>query len=306
MSEILTAVSLALVETVAAMEGSVVRVEARQRLPASGVVWSEAGLIVTSAHAVERDRDIRVGLADGRVLPARLLGRDPGTDLALLQAEAGAGPLGLAVPAWAEAEALAAGSLVLALGRPGGKVLATLGIISAVDAGWNTPAGGFVDHFVQTDNVMYPGFSGGPLVGADQRVLGVNTSALVSGLSVTLPTPTVQRVVDALRHNRRVRRGYLGVQAQAVALPEAMRERLKQESGLLLTHIEPNSPAARSRLVQGDTLVTLNGRPLRSLSDLALLLNGDPGDGGQVTAQVVRGGQVRELPVAIGERTAQP
>jgi S1-C subfamily serine protease len=112
--------------------------------------------------------------------------------------------------------------------------------------------------------------------------------------------------VDALRHNRRVRRGYLGVQAQAVALPEAMRERLEQESGLLLTHIEPNSPAARSRLVQGDTLVTLNGRPLRSLSDLALLLNGDPGDGGQVTAQVVRGGQVRELPVAIGERTAQP
>ncbi len=298
MSEILKAVSQALVDTVAAVEGSVVRVEARQRLPASGVVWSADGLVVTSAHAVERDRDIRVGLADGRVLPARLLGRDPGTDLAVLQAEA----KDLPAPAWAEADTLQAGSLVLALGRPGGKVLATFGIISAVDQGWNTPAGGFVDHYVQSDTVMYPGFSGGPLVDASQRVLGINTSALVSGLSVTLPTPTVRRVVEALKNNKRVRRGYLGVQAQAVPLPDALRERLRQESGLLLIHVEPNSPAAQSRLVQGDTLVTLNGQPLRSLSDLALVLNGDSGEE-QVLAQLVRGGQVRELPIALGERS---
>jgi S1-C subfamily serine protease len=299
MSEILSAVSQALVETVAAVEGGVVRVEARQRLPGSGVVWSAAGLIVTSAHIVERDENIRIGLADGRVLPARLLGRDPGTDLALLQAEAGALP----VPTWAEADALGAGSLVLALGRPGGKILATMGIVSAVDQGWNTPTGGFVDHYVQTDTVMYPGFSGGPLVDVNHTVLGVNTSALVSGLSVTIPTATVRRVVEALRYNKRVRRGYLGVQAQAVALPDTLRERLQQESGLLLIHVEPNSPAAESRLVQGDTLVTLNGRPLRSLQDLALVLNGDQGES-QAVAQVVRAGQVRELPIVIGERTA--
>jgi S1-C subfamily serine protease len=302
MSEILKAVSQALVETVNAVEGSVVRVEARQRLPASGVVWSDEGLVVTAAHVIERDRDVRLGLADGRVLPARLLGRDPGTDLALLRAEGGASA-GLKAPAWASADALQVGSLVLALGRPGGKVLATFGIVSAVDPGWNTPPGGFVDHFVQSDTVMYPGFSGGALVDADQRILGVNTSALVSGLSVTIPTATVRRVVDALRHNQRVRRGYLGVQAQAVPLPEALRDRLQQESGLLLIHVEPNSPAAQSRLVQGDTLVTLNGQPLRTLGDLALVLNGDRGDD-QVLAQVVRAGQVRELPIAIGERTA--
>ena len=201
MSEILKAVSQALVETVAAVEGSVVRVEARQRLPGSGVVWSADGLIVTSAHVIERDHDLRVGLADGRVLPTRLLGRDPGTDLAVLQAEAS----DLPAPAWAAADALQVGSLVLALGRPGSKVLATFGIISAVDPAWNTPAGGFVDHYVQTDTVMYPGFSGGALVSADQRILGVNTSALVSGLSLTLPTSTVRRVVEALRHNKRVR-----------------------------------------------------------------------------------------------------
>jgi S1-C subfamily serine protease len=299
MSEILKAVSQALVETVAAVEASVVRVEARQRLPSSGVVWSADGLVVTSAHVVERDHDLRVGLADGRVSPARLLGRDPGTDLALLRAEAN----DLPAPVWAEADALQVGSLVLALGRTAGKVLATFGILSAIDSGWNTPAGGFVDHYVQSDTVMYPGFSGGALVDASQRVLGVNTSALVSGLSVTLPTATVRRVVEALAHNRRVRRGYLGVQAQAVALPEALREHLRQESGLLLIHVEPNSPAAASRLVQGDTLVTLNGQPLRSLNDLALVLNGDRGDSPAV-AQVVRAGQVREVPLAIGERTA--
>jgi S1-C subfamily serine protease len=297
MSEILAAFSQALVDTVQAVEGSVVRVEARQRLPGSGVVWSAGGLIVTSAHVVERDTDIRVGLADGRVLPARLLGRDPGTDLAVLQADAN----DLAAPVWAEAAALQVGGLVLALGRPAGKVLATFGILSAVDGAWNTPAGGLVETYVQSDTVMYPGFSGGPLVAASQQVLGLNTSALVAGLSVTLPTATIRRVVEALRHNKRVRRGYLGVQAQAVALPEALRERLQQESGLLLIHVEPNSPAAQSRLVQGDTLVTFNGRPLRSLSDLALVLNGDAE---QAVAQVVRGGQVRELPVAIGERTA--
>lgn len=299
MAEILSALSQALVETVAAVEGGVVRVEARQRLPGSGVIWPEDGLIVTSAHVVERDRDIRVGLADGRVLPARLLGRDPGTDLALLKTD----EMNWPAPAWADAEALQVGSLVLALGRPGGKVLATFGILSAVDTGWNTPAGGFVDHYVQSDTVMYPGFSGGALVDASQRVLGVNTSALVSGLSVTIPTATVRRVVDALRHNRRVRRGYLGVQAQAVPLPEALRERLRQESGLLLIHVEPGSPAAQGRLVQGDTLVTLNGQALRSLHDLALVLNGDRGETSAV-AQVVRAGQVRELRVAIGERAA--
>lgn len=299
MSEILKQVSAALVETVAALESAVVRVEARQRLPGSGVIWSATGLVVTSAHVVERDDNIRLGLSDGRVVGARLLGRDAGADLAVLQAEA----QDLPAPVWAEAEALEVGSLVLALGRPAARALATLGIISAVDQGWNTPAGGFVDHYVQTDTVMYPGFSGGPLVDAGQRVLGVNTSALVSGLSVTIPTQTVRRVVEALRQNKRVRRGYLGVQAQAVALPEVLRERLHQESGLLLIHVEPNSPAAQSRLVQGDTLVTLNGQPLRSLNDLALVLNGDRGED-KLVAQVVRAGQVRELPIAIGERTA--
>jgi S1-C subfamily serine protease len=296
-AEVLKAVSEALVETVAAAEAGVVRVDARRRLGASGIVWSEDGVIVTANHVVERDHDIQVGLAGGQSVAATLLGRDAGADLAVLRAEA----RGLKAPAWSEPDSLAVGGLVLALGRPGDKLLATLGIISALDDGWTTPGGGQIDHYLQTDAAMYPGFSGGPIIDAQQRVAGLNSSSLVAGLSLAVPAPTVRRTVEAVLSGRPVRRGYLGITALPVPLPDVVRERLGQETGLLLTHVEPKSPAEKSRLIQGDTLVTLNGRPVRSLPDLQAVLHGDP-VGGQVQARVVRAGALRDLDVTIGER----
>jgi S1-C subfamily serine protease len=297
MSDVLQAVSTALVETVAVAEAGVVRVEGRRRLPASGIVWSADGIVVTAHHTLEREHELRLGLAGGQSVPARLIGRDPSTDLAVLRAEAH----GLAAPAWAEPASLAVGSLALALGRPGEKILATLGILSAVDDAWTTPGGGQIDHYVQTDAVMYPGFSGGPLIDAECRVMGMNSSALVQGLGVAVPLPTVRRVVEALLSGRSVRRGYLGVTAQAVPLPEALAESLGQATGLLLTHIEPRSPADRGRLVQGDTLVTLAGRPLRSLADLQAILGGEPA-GAPVDLTLVRAGAVRSATLTLGER----
>jgi S1-C subfamily serine protease len=296
-AEVLKALSEALVETAAAAEAGVVRVDARRRLGASGIVWSEDGVIVTANHVVERARDIQVGLAGGQSVAATLLGRDAGADLAVLRAEA----RGLKAPAWSEPDSLAVGGLVLALGRPGDKLLATLGIISALDDGWTTPGGGQIDHYLQTDAAMYPGFSGGPIIDAYQRVAGLNSSSLVAGLSLAVPAPTVRRTVEAVLSGRPVRRGYLGITAQPIPLPDVVRERLGQETGLLLTHVEPKSPAEKSRLIQGDTLVTLNGRPVRSLSDLQAVLNGDP-VGGQVPAKVVRAGALRDLDVTIGDR----
>ncbi len=297
MSEVLQAVSKALVETVAAAESGVVRVEARRRLGASGIVWSGDGVIVTASHVVERDHDIQIGPAGSQTATARLLGRDASLDLAVLRADA----RGLKALPWAEPESLAAGGLVLALGRPGDKLLATLGIISALDEGWTTPQGGPIDHYLQTDAVMYPGFSGGPLIDAEQRVAGLNTSSLVAGLSLAVPAPTVRRTVEAILSGRPARRGYLGITAQPVPLPDSLRQRLGQETGLLLTHVEPKSPAEQSRLIQGDTLVTLNGRPVRSLPELQAVLNGDQ-VGERVSAKVVRAGAVRDLDVTIGER----
>ena len=298
MSDVLKAVSAALVESVSAAEPGVVRVEARRRLSASGIVWSSDGVIVTASHVLERDHDLRLGLAGGQTAPAALLGRDEALDLAVLRSEV----RGLKPLPWAEPADLAVGGLVLALGRPGDKLLATLGVLSAVDDAWTTRQGGEVDRYMQTDAVMYPGFSGGPLLDAEQRVAGLNSSALVQGLNLALPAPTVRRVVEAVLSGRPMRRGYLGVTAQPVALPEAVRLHLGQETGLLLTHVEPRSPADKSRLIQGDTLVTLNGQPLRSLGDLQTVLSGEQA-GARVPARVVRAGAVRELDVTLGERS---
>jgi len=297
MTEVLRSLSDALAATTEAAGAGVVRVEARRRLPASGILWSADGLIVTAHHVVEHDENIGIGLAGGETVPATLVGRDPTTDLVLLRA--GAGDL---KPAnWAEPASLRVGHLVLGLGRPGRSVQATLGIVSALGESWRTPAGGQVDPYLQTDLVMYPGFSGGPLVDVAGHVLGLNTSALLRGISLTVPTPTVRHVVEALLVHGRVRRGYLGVGAQPVRLPEALAGQLGQETGLLLVSVEPGGPADGAGLLLGDTIVALDGQPVRHMDELLALLGGDR-VAASLPIRIVRGGQVQELSVTIGER----
>jgi S1-C subfamily serine protease len=276
---------------------SVMRVEGRRRMSASGVLWSSDGLIVTTHHVVERDENIEVGLPDGQSLAATLVGRDPSTDLALLRAEGE----GLTPPTWSGEEALKVGHLVLALGRPGQTVQATLGIISAVGGSWRTRAGGQIDRYLQTDVVMYPGFSGGPLVNAAGHVVGINTSALVRGTSLALPATTVRRVVEDLMAHGQVRRGYLGVGIQPARLSEVLAEQLGQKTGLLLVSVEPGSPAESGGLYMGDTIVALDGQPVRHHDDLLGLLSGDR-VGKSVPVRIVRGGQVQEVTVNVGER----
>jgi S1-C subfamily serine protease len=296
MSGLLPQLSQALAATAEAAGASVVRVEGRDRLPATGLVWSADGLIVAAQHTLERDA-VRVGLPDGGTAPARVAGRDPGVDLAVLRAEAS----GLQPAVWSEPESLRVGALVLALGRPGARVMATLGVISALDDSWRTPQGGLVDRFLQTDVVMFPGFSGGPLVDAAGQVAGLTSSGLVSGQSLALPLATVRETVNALLEHGRVRRGYLGVGAQPVELPEALQAAVGQAAGLLLLNVEPDGPAGRSGLMLGDTLVTLDGKPVRSLESLLAAL-GDEVVGRRIPARLVRGGQVREISVLVGER----
>ncbi len=294
----LQSLSNALAATVAAAGASVIRVDARRRMPASGIAWSADGLVVTAHHVVERDSDIRVGLADGRELPADLVGRDPTTDLAVLRVAAS----DLAPLDWTDPDDLGVGQLALALGRPGRTVQATLGIVGALGGAWRTAAGGKVDRYLHTDVVMYPGFSGGPLVGADGRAIGLGSSALVRGASVVLPAPTVRRVVGEIVAHGHVRRGYLGVSAQAVRLPTAVAEHLGQESGLLLVGVEPEGPAAQAGLHMGDTLVRLDDQPLRHMDDLAAVLSGDR-IGAELGLRYLRGAEVLVGHVRIGERS---
>ncbi|MFZ1595357.1 MAG: trypsin-like peptidase domain-containing protein [Anaerolineae bacterium] len=303
MASVLQDFSDALALTVEGTGPAVVRVEARRRLPATGIVWSAAGVIVTAHHVVEQDDHVGIGLHDGSTLSARLLGRDPTTDVAVLQAQIGQGQLPLTVPTWADPADLRVGHLALALGRPGQRVLATFGIISALGEGWRTPAGGEVDHYLQSDVVMLPGFSGGPLVDAAGHIIGMNTSAMLRGVSLTIPAPTLRRVVETILSHGHVRRGYLGVSAQAARLPALLAQQLQQESGLLLGSVEADGPADKAGLFMGDTLISLDNQPVRHLDDLMALLTGER-VGRPLSARIVRGGQVQTLDVVIGERSA--
>jgi len=297
MTQVLKNLSDALAATVETAGPGVVRVEARRRLPASGIVWSSEGVIVTAHHVVEHDENIGIGLPGQETVTASLVGRDPTTDLAVLRVEG----VDLTPPTWAEPESLSVGHLVLGLGRPGRTVQATLGIVSALGEGWRTPAGGRVEPYLQTDLVMYPGFSGGPLVDVAGGVLGLNTSALLRGISLSVPTPTVRQVVETLLAHGRVRRGYLGVGSQPVRLPAGLADQLGQETGLLLVSVEPEGPADAAGLLLGDTIVALDGQPVRHMDELLALLGGDR-VGASLPIRLVRGGQVQEMTVTIGER----
>jgi S1-C subfamily serine protease len=297
MSDVLQSLSEEMATLTEQVGGSVVRVEARRRLPASGVVW-EKGVIVTANHVVERDEDIQIGLPNGEKVPATLVGRDPSSDLAVLRAA-----FELPVPNWTTIETLRVGHLVLALGRPGETIMATLGVISALERGDKLPAAMQVDHFLQTDVVMYPGFSGGALISASGRVLGINTSAM-RGISLTIPTDTVRRVVETLMTHGKMRRGYLGIGTQTAKLSSASAERAGQAYGLLVVSVEPESPAEQGGVLIGDVLISFDGSPLQSPEDLIRALRSES-IGKTVPMQVVRGGALQMLQVTVGERPAR-
>ena len=201
MSAVSPGLSEALADAVDSAAGGLVRIEGRDRLPATGIVWDADGLIITSHHVPERDENINVGFEDGEVVTAELVGRDSATDQALLRTA----KRGQFVPIWAKSEDLRVGHLALALGRRGATPRATMGIISALGKSWRTPAGGQIDRYLQTDIVMYPGFSGGQLVDSQGRFVGLNSSALVRGVSITVPAPTLTRVVADLVNHGSVR-----------------------------------------------------------------------------------------------------
>jgi S1-C subfamily serine protease len=271
---------------------STVTVAARRRMPASGVIWSADGIIVTSHHVVEIEDNIRIGLPDGKSVNAILVGRDPRSDIAVLRADVG----GLTTPTWVASDAVRVGHLALAVGRPGDDLQATLGVISALMHNKNENK-----FFAQTDVVMYPGFSGGPLVSASGDIIGINSSGLMRGVSLTIQTSTIRYVVENLLKHGKMRRGYLGVGVQPARLSASLAESLGQKSGALIVSVETGSPAEKAGLFMGDTIVALGSSSIEDMEGLLGALSTTP-IGAAVTAKIVRGGQVQEIPVTIGER----
>lgn len=297
MSNTLSTLSNEMGNLVEASGKSIVRVEARQRMPASGIVYSADGVIVTSNHGVEMEEGIQIGLPNGETATAKLVGRDPGTDLAVLRVEAS----GLTPADWIDAGDLKVGNLVLALGRPGRTVQATLGVVSALGSAWSTGGGSEIDRYLQTDVVMYPGFSGGPLVEAGGKFAGLNTSAMSRGVSLTIPSATIKRVVEQVLAHGSVQRGYLGIGIQPVRLADNVLQPAGQETGLIVMSVESEGPAGKAGISQGDVLITLGGDAIRQLDDLQAALRSDR-VGKSVVARIVRAGSVQDVTVVVGSK----
>lgn len=272
---------------------AVVAVHAR-RLPSTGIHW-RPGIVVTAEHTVRTAEDITVTMADGRSLPAVLAGRDPGTDLAVLRvADAGS-----VVATLGDDTVLKVGHMVLALGYG---PRASWGVISALGPRWRSWRGGDIDRLVRLDLVLYPGFSGGPLVDAAGRVVGLNTSGLARETRLALPVTMVTRVADELLQKGHVSRGYLGLGMQPVRLPEPLRAQLGLGDGaLIVVMVEPSGPAARAGVLLGDVLVALDGEPVGDLDDVQARLGSDR-VGAEISAVVLRGGVRTELRITVGEQ----
>jgi S1-C subfamily serine protease len=282
---------------VEAGSASLVLVDARKRYPASGIAFAE-DLVLTASHVVTREENIRVMRADGATFSATLAGNDPGSDLALLRLTEKS-----LTPAKVN-ENVKVGQLVLALGRPSENgAQASWGIVNAIGGPFRTGRGGLLDQTIQTETTPYPGFSGGALINTEGEVLGLNTSGLTHGSSLTIPAKVAWRIAEALAKHGSVKRGYLGVRTQPVEISEALQSELKrkQGSGLLIVWLEEDGPAKKGGAFVGDILVTLNGNPVSDPDDIFVTLGSDV-VGKSVPVQVVRGGKLETLKVTVGER----
>ncbi|HEY0464752.1 MAG TPA: trypsin-like peptidase domain-containing protein [Polyangiaceae bacterium] len=231
--------SNALADAVERVSASVVRIETGRRRPASGLVWSAEGLIVTTAHSLEREDGLEVILESGEAHAAALLGADLSSDIALLRVEA----KDLPVVERAAGESVRRGQLVLALSRPGRTVRSNLGVVSALSDQWRAPGGGKIERYIQSDVSVETGFSGGALIDASGRLIGLNSAGLLRGTALTLATVTIERVVGALLSHGQIQRGYLGVSSTAARLPQGLSEATGQRVGLVVTGLQPSGPA---------------------------------------------------------------
>ncbi|MGH9449226.1 MAG: S1C family serine protease [Terriglobia bacterium] len=277
---------------------AVVALNSRRQMLASGVHWRD-GLIVTAHHAVRHEGDIPALLPGGGSVSAVLVGRDPSTDLALLRVPT----KDIGVPAMGDPSTLRVGEIVLAVGRVETGPRASLGAIGVAGSAWRTWQGGQIDRMIRLGFEIHPTLSGGMLVDAEGRCLGINTTGLSRTLAVTIPLATVNRVVDVLLQKGRIPRGYLGVGLWAVDLPPALQSRLglPETRGLIVQHVEAGGSAEKAGMLMGDILVRLNSTPVAGIRALQSLLSAEM-VGTNARAVVIRAGALAELNIPVAER----
>jgi len=283
-----------LAATVAAASKSVVAIHARHRFASSGVHWSP-GIIVTADHAIRRDEDIKITSPAGATLSAELVGRDPGTDLAVLRVDNFDAP----VAARAENFEAQPGGLVLAVGRSKDSAIASLGLLGSISGPSSTWRGGHLEQVLRLDLDLHPGASGGAVVNSQGKLIGIATSVLSRVSVFAISLATIDRVAQQLIKHGRIPRGYLGVGLQPIALPEH-----PQKQGLIVISVSADSPAAKAGIVIGDIMLELGSRATLTPDDVHSLLSGQA-VGAKLRARVLRGGEPKDIELTVGERPAK-
>lgn len=256
-----------LAEAVAQITPDVVRLNGRPRIPSTGMVWSE-GTIVTASHTIHHDEEVGIAFADGEEGTAKLVGRDPSTDVAVLKA-------GTRKPAAPRTDALRVGNIVLAIGRPGRSVRAAFGIVSALGDQWRTRGGGRIDRYIEVDGSLPAGFSGGPLIDADGALIGMNTSRVAHG-GTTIPASTLTRIVEQILAHGTITRPFLGIAVYPV------------KGGMLVLSVKEGSAAANAGVLVGDIVIAESQEALRDIIDR-----------NESTLRITRGGEAKELALKL-------
>lgn len=272
--------------------------ETKQRSLGTGVIIDKTGFIVTNNHVVQRADDITVRMADGREFKAKVVGRDQKTDLALIKIATPAQnlptlPLG-------DSEKMRVGDWVIAVGNPFGLAhTVTQGIISATGRVIGT---GPYDNFIQTDAPINPGNSGGPLINMKGEVIGINTAITSTGQGIgfAIPSSMVKTIVTQLQDKGKVTRGWIGVSVQMITPEIAQSFGLKEPKGALIGDLVPGAPAEAAGMLRGDVIVSLDGKEVKSISDLPRLVAETP-IGKTVPVRVIRQGKEVSLSVRMAE-----
>ncbi len=301
MTNPLTAFSEHLTALVGEVGKSVVAVHARHRFASSGVHWMP-GVIVTADHTIRREEDIRITTPNGATLNAELAGRDPGTDLAVLKVEG----LDASVAAQVVGFKAQPGALVAAVGRSKDSAIAALGLLSSTSPESQTWRGGRLDQVLRLDMELHPGASGGAVVDAEGKLIGIATAALSRVSVFAIPPVTVDRVARQLVAHGRIPRGYLGVGLQPIALPEHLIKELKRPAGtaLIVISVGAETPAGKAGIVIGDVLLELEGRVTQVPEHVHALLDSQS-IGAKLKARILRGGKAMDLELTVGERPSK-
>jgi S1-C subfamily serine protease len=239
----------------------------------SGVLFTPDGFLLTNAHVVQRFTSTRIRMSDGQEIEGRVVGSDPWTDLAIVQAQGNKLPhanLG-------DSTKLRVGQLVVAIGSPFGfESTVTAGVVSALGRSLRTITGHLVDDVIQTDAALNPGNSGGPLVDSKGSVIGINTAVIApaQGICFAIPINMAKLIVPLLLKHGKVLRGYLGLQVRTVPIPRVMQLQLEleQKTAVEVMHVEPNGPADQAGVQEDDHILAIADEPVASVDDLHKLL----------------------------------